>query len=368
MKLSGETLKAVEILRQAGISNVRRLVALVEKTIAFLGLDLSGLTVLTEAASGPYVVTPVIAGLAGAECVLALTGESKYATADEVINQTRALEVLCGIEGSTEIHTRRSLKLFEHADIVTNLGFVRPIDRAAVAAMKPNAVVPLMCEAWEFRQGDVDMDACHSKGIAVLGTNEDYPGLKVFDYSGWLCLKMLFDAQIEVHKSEILVVGSDKFSSVIKGHLKRCGVSVRWTSTLNDVEVVEDVDAIVVADYSREDMIIGPEGDLAAADLAAMASGLTVIQFAGRVDVPSLTESGITVYPGIELESGRMARTLAELGVRPVVELHAGGLKVGQVLAQARQSKGLSVAESIEYALTHSPGQAIIDQLGEHNE
>jgi hypothetical protein len=356
-----EKLKAVETLRQAGIVNPRRIVELIRKTINFLQLDLTGLTILTEAASGPYVVTPLIAGLAGAERVLALVEDSKYATSGDVITQTRALESLCCIEGRTEIHTSRLLDLFAHADIVTNLGFVRPIDRAAVAAMKPNAVVSLMCEAWEFRQGDVDLDACQSKGIAVLGTNEDYPGLKVFDYSGWLCLKMLFDAQIEVHKSEILVVGSDKFSSVIRGHLKRCGVSVRWTSTLKDVEIVEDVDAIVVADYSREGMIIGPGGDLTAADLAAMASGLTVIQFAGRVDVPSLTESGITVYPGIELESRRMARTLAELGVRPVVELHAGGLKVGQVLARARQSKGLSVAESVEYALAHSPAQAIID-------
>jgi hypothetical protein len=360
MTYSGEMRQAVQTLRQAGIGNAIRLVTLIEQTIAFLELDLSGFTVLTEAASGPYVVTPIIAGLAGAEHVLALTRDSQWASAEEVIMQTRALEALCRIEGSTEIRTRRSLDLFAHADIVTNLGFVRPIDSSAVAAMKPRAVVPLMCEAWEFRYEDVDVDACLGKGIAVLGTNEDYTGLEVFDYSAWLCLKMLLDAQIEVHKSKILVVSGDKFGSVIAERLDKCGVSVQRMSNLRNVEMVEYVDAVVVADYTREDTIIGPEGDLTATELATVAPGSTVIQFAGRVDVPSLIESGIMVYPDIPLGARRMARTLGELGARPVVELHAGGLKVGQVLAQARLLKGLSVAESMEYALARSPAQPLV--------
>ena len=359
---------AVETLRQAGIANPLRLVTLIKKIINFLQLDLSGLTILTEAASGPYVVTPVIAGLAGAGRVLALTRDSRYASAEAVIAQTRAMESLCGIEGSVEIHTRRLIDLFAHADIATNLGFVRPIDAAAVSAMKPKAVVPLMCEPWEFRHGDVDLEACRTNGIAVLGTNENYPGLEVFEYSGWLCLKMLFEAQIEVYKSNIVVVGDDKFSSVIEDRLERCCVCVRRMPTMRGVETVEDIDAVVVADYTRKDMIIGPEGDVTAAELATMAPGSTVIQFAGRVDVPSLIECGIAVYPGIALDTQRMAKTLAELGVRPVVELHAAGLKVGQVLAEARLLKALGVAQSIEYAVKHSPAQTFLAVPGENND
>ncbi len=140
-------LKAIEILHQAGIDNPVRLVDLIRKTINFLELDLSELTVLTEAASGPYVVTPVIAALAGAERVIALTQESSYANVKSVIAQTQALETLCQLQDRVEIHARRSLDLFAEADIVTNLGFVRPIDAAVVQMMKPTAVLPLMCES-----------------------------------------------------------------------------------------------------------------------------------------------------------------------------------------------------------------------------
>jgi hypothetical protein len=324
-------LKAVDILRQAGIANPVRLVDLIRRTINFLELDLSGLTVLTEAASGPYAVTPVIAALAGAARVLALTQESSYATVQSVIAQTQALETLCQLQDRVEIHSRRSLDLFAEADIVTNLGFVRPIDAAVVRIMKPTAVVPLMCESWEFRPGDVDLAACQAKGIAVLGTNEDYPGLEIFSYSGELCQNLLFEAQIEVHKSKFIVVSSDKFGRVIQRQLTASGACVCLIPTLKWREELSGADALVVADYTRENVIIGPDGDMTAEELACNAPCITVIQFAGVVDVLGMRGCGLAVYPGIKLPPHRMAKTLAALGPRPVIELHAAGLKVGEL-------------------------------------
>jgi hypothetical protein len=339
--------QAIQILHRAGIFNPLRLVKLIKKIIGFLDLDLSGLTVLTEAASGPYVVTPVIALLAGAECVLALSGDSHYASAKAVVAQTHALETICGFKDSVEIHTQRSLDLFAQADIVTNLGFVRPIDANAVAAMKPTAVVPLMCETWEFRADDVDLEACQRNRILVLGTNEDYPGLEVFEYTGLLCQKMLFDAQIEVNRSKVTVVSSDNFGRVIEQQLTRSGALVRLTPDLRQVAAQElaDSDAIVVADYRRNDFIIGPGGDILAGDLARIAPTVTVLQFSGRVDIRSLEKLGITVYPGRELNSHRMAMTLASLSPRAVIDLHAAGLKVGELGARMLLT-GLTTSEA----------------------
>jgi hypothetical protein len=332
--------QAIQVLRQAGIVNPPRLVKLIEKTIEFFGLNLSGLTVLTEAASGAYVVTPVIAELAGAERVLALTQDSRYASADSVMTQTRALEVLCGVEGGAEIHTERSYTLFSQADIVTNLGFVRPIDAKTIAVMKPTAVVPLMCEAWEYRPGDVDLEACHVRGIEVIGTNEDYPGLDVFAYSGWLALKLLFNAQIEVHKSKVVIVSGDKFGHVIKQRLECCGISVELVADLRagNRANLASADVVLVADYKRDDMIIGPDGDMTGQDLARLAPAITVIRFAGRIDERSLMECGIVVYPHCDVGAHRMTLTLADLGPRPVVELHTAGLKVGEIAVRARMA------------------------------
>jgi hypothetical protein len=197
--------------------------------------------------------------------------------------------------------------------------------------MKPTAVLPLMCESWEFRPGDVDLAACQAKGIAVLGTNEDYPGLEVFSYSGVLCQKLLFEAHMEVHKSKIIVVSGDKFGQVIQHQLTASGASVCLIPTLKWRDELSDADALVVADYTREDVIIGPNGDMTAEELASAAPGITVVQFAGIVDVRRLLECGLAVFPGIELKAHRMARTLAYLGPRPVIELHAMGLKVGEL-------------------------------------
>ena len=333
--------KALETLRRGGIANPARVVKLIRDVISFLELDLFGLTVLTEAASGPYVVTPVIASLAGADRVLALTSDSSYACAGTVIDQTRALEALCHVDNGVEIHTQRSLDLFGQADIVTNLGFVRPIDAQVVEAMKPTAVIPLMCEAWEFREGDVDLDSCREKGILVMGTNEDYPGLDVFDYSGWLCMKMLFEAQIEIHKSQILLVSADKFGTVLEKRLTQAGAEVSLIPNLRGVSEQEmaTVDVMVVCDYGRRDQIIGPTGDIDAVELARLARSLTIIQFAGQIDLEGLLEAGLFVYPACKLGPQRMALTLAELGPRPVVELHAAGLKVGELMWRKHQSR-----------------------------
>jgi len=311
-----------------------RLPGLIHDAISRLSLDLRNLVVLTEAASGPYVVTPVIAALAGAKRVIAFAADSSYATAEHVIAQTRALEKLCGIEGKTEIHIGRRLDLFGEADIVTNLGFVRPIDAAAVVAMKPTAVIPLMCEAWEQRPGDVDVTACRQKGITVAGTNEDHPTVDVFEYSGFLALKMLFDAQIEIHKSRILVVSSDKFGRVIETRLKSVGASVWLIPSLSRQAGVQfsRLDAVMIADYTRQDYIIGPGGDISVAEAVSLFRSATIMQFAGRNDAEELASAGMNVYPAAELSPYRMAFTLALLGPRPVIDLHAAGLRVGQVL------------------------------------
>ncbi len=319
-----------EVLIRAGIAHPRRVVGLIRKTIDTLELDLKGFVILTEAASGPYVVTAVIHLLAGAKKVIGLTAESAYASADAVVTQTRALEQLCSTPCQTEIHTSREFRLFAEADLVTNLGFVRPIDAQAVAFMRPGSTIALMCEAWEYRPEDVDVDACKRRGVTVVATNEDFPALDVFRYSGWLGIKMMFEAGIEIHKGRTLIVGSDRFGTVIFDRLRTAGAEVILTTRL-EARQLHGIDVLIVADYSRSDEIIGDHGDLSAGEVAEITPSVTIIQFAGRIDVDGLRKAGLAVTPGEPLPARRMARTLAYLGPRPVIELHAAGLKTGEL-------------------------------------
>ena len=57
-------------------------------SIKSLNLNLKGLTVLTEAANGPYCVTPIISALAGAK-TYAFVKTSKHGSVKEVIEESR---------------------------------------------------------------------------------------------------------------------------------------------------------------------------------------------------------------------------------------------------------------------------------------
>jgi hypothetical protein len=114
---------------------------------------------------------------------------------------------------------------------------------------------------------------------------------------------------------------------------------------------------LVVADYTRCEAIIGPGGDIETADLVRLGGHVTVIQFAGQIDAAGLVEQGVAVYPGANLPARRMSMTLGALGPRPVIELHAAGLKVGEAIARAFLERGLNHEAAVRYALEHSPAQ-----------
>ncbi|HET6993507.1 MAG TPA: hypothetical protein VFI06_00935, partial [Chitinophagaceae bacterium] len=64
------------------------------KRVEALGLNLEGKTVLTEAASGAYVVTPLLAAIAGAK-VYAFTRTTSYGTVEEIFANTKKLIEEC---------------------------------------------------------------------------------------------------------------------------------------------------------------------------------------------------------------------------------------------------------------------------------
>lgn len=315
-----------------------------------LELNLSGLTVLTEAASGNYVVTPIIAALANAKRVYAITKDSDYGKATEIKELTLKFAKFYSIENKIEIMFEKLPEIIHQADIVTNLGFVRPIDRKFVSSMKDNAVVSLMYEVWEFREGDVDLEACEKKGILVMGTNENTPNLKVFDYVGPLCLKMLFELQVEVYKSKIVIVSKDKFGKTIEKTLRVCGAE---TCLMNELrtkpsrQCLTNADAVIIADYTGLDTFIGSNGHISAKDLFEISPGISVIQFAGEVDVEELQIVGIPYFPMYKVGPFRMGMTLAELGPKPVIDLHCAGLKVGEIMV--RKTLGYKVSNKFQY-------------------
>ena len=212
--------------------------------------------------------------------------------------------------------------------------------------MNDKSVIPYMYEAWEFREGDIDLNACKSKGIPVVATNEDALGIEVFDFVGPLCVKMLFELEIEVHKSKIVIISSDRFGRVIEKYLRKIGADVYLVNNLKseaNKKYLEDSDALVIADFTNHIQISGKE-------LIELSRKISVIQFAGDIDIDELERYQIPYFPKKRIGKFRMGMTFADLGPKPLIDLHTAGLKVGEIMARLRE-KGYSYEETIQRAL-----------------
>ena len=313
----------------------RRLAALMRDAVERCRLNLTGRVVLTEAASGAYVVTPVLAAMAGAARVHALTRATVYGTVEEVTAQTCELAAEVGVADRIVIATQRSRDIVAEADIVTNSGHVRPIDAEMVAWMKPTAVVPLMYEAWEFRPGDVDLDACRSRGIRIAGTNEQHPAVDVFSFLGIMAVKLLLDAGVPVQGSRLLVLCDNAFGPYIEQGLQRAGANVDMTDRPGSAVGKNGYDAIVVAATPGRQPVVGAANALlSACEISARWPGAVVGQFWGDIDREALAAEKIPYWPLAGVPPGHMGILPAAVGAEPVVRLQCGGLKVGEVLAR----------------------------------
>jgi hypothetical protein len=317
-----------------GLSRTR-LARLVRDAVDRCRLDLSGRVVLTEAATGAYVVTPVLAALAGAR-VYAVTCATVYGSVEDVARETGDLADLLGVRERIDIVTEKSREVVARADIVTNSGHVRPIDRTMIGWMKPTAVIPLMYEAWEFRPDDVDIAACRRHGIRVAGTDERAPDADVFSFLGILAVKLLLDAGIPVHGSRLLVLCDNPFAPFLARGLAGAGAAVDVGAGLAMVSPEASYDALLVA------LRPGRRPVLSATDVAVVARrwpGAVVAQFWGDLDRPVLAAHDVPVWPPAAPAPGHMGILLSAVGPDPIVRLQAAGLKVGELLSRASASE-----------------------------
>jgi hypothetical protein len=338
--------------RRPGL-NQRRLASLIRQAVSRLALDLSGLTVLTEAASGTYVVTPLIAAAAGADKVFALARASAYGTVEEISAQTRGLARLMGIDARVQIITEKTPEIIAAADIITNTGHVRPIDAAMVAHMKSTAVVPLMYEAWEFRDGDVDLDACRARGVMVAGTNECHSGVDMFSFLGPMAVQQLLDAGVCPYLSSVLLLCDNSFGPYMERGLRAAGARLDVRSELGSLENAPEYDAIICAMTPRPDSVLRAEH---AAVIAERCPGCVVTQYWGDVDREAFDRAGVPMWPPQAPRKGHMGMLPSGPGPEPVVRLQSGGLKVGEVLARRaldRDAEYIQLLDDLRPAVLH---------------
>jgi hypothetical protein len=326
-----------------------RLARLVDDAVQRCALDLRGVSVLTEAATGPYAVTPVLAAAAGAS-VVALTASTRYGTLDDVRAVTLDLAERLGVTNRITVTDERSPKLFAEADVITNSGHVRPICGDAADAIRPDAVLSLMFEAWEIQAGrlDLDLDGLRARGVRIAGTNERHPHVDVFSFLGPMAVVQLADAGVSAYHGTIAVLCDNPFSDYLHLGLLAAGARAVTASNLADLLAVPAVDALIVALRPTGASVLSAD---ALRSIALHWPDATIVQFWGDVDRSRCAELNLACWPTTSPGTGHMGVLPSRLGPEPIVRLQAGGLKVAQVLLkppQERTSQDLAYLDPLD--------------------
>jgi len=334
----------------------------VKKIIKKYNLNLEGLTVFTEAASGNYMYTSMIAAAAGAKRVYAIASDSKYGKKELIKEQMLKEADSLKLDNVIEVVYEKHEKFLQECDIITNSGFIRPINRDMISKLKPTAVISLMWETWELRPDELDIQACQDYGILVLGTNEHHPSLNLFRTIGFKTCKLLFDNGFSVYEDNFLLISSGEYGNSIadffdNNSVKYDRITCDTTGLIEGINTVENIgkyDAVIVAELNYNVEIISEKGIISGHKIKTENPLMKIIYICGVVDQENILSNKVDIFPHETCEFGHISITADYLGWRPVLELNTAGLKVGEAMAKGK-NMGLSNDETISYALQNSP-------------
>jgi hypothetical protein len=311
-----------------------RAIKLIKQIIKNLDLDLNNQIVLTEVGSKYYKYTPIIAALAGAKKVYAIARDNSYGKGED--NIIACIE-LCSILDIKNIIFHLNYvptNIINEADIITNSGNLRPLDKFFLSKTKKDVVISLMYEKWEYRKSDVDVDWCISNNIKVAGVWESHPQVNVFNFVGQLAIKLVHEAGFEVFDNKIIVWSNDNFGDTIKQAFLDSGASdVLQTIEINKVfKSYNNYDFIFICHYNENRKYFGQSGVFDVKDIISQNPSIGIIHLYGDVDYDFLDNMGVNCFPRKKGEALHMSETLGYLGLKPIIKLQVAGLKVAQML------------------------------------
>ena len=328
---------------------------IIKKSLDYFNLNLKGLTIFTELGSNDYLYTSIIAALGGANKVYAIARDSKYGSVEELTKKHHEICKDWKVPNIIEIVKEKAKDFLSDSDIITNSGFVRPLNRETIDMLKQKAVIPLMWETWEHRTEELDLDYAFKKGLLVAGTNEYF----LYTNNGFLVTKLLFECGKGVYKDNILVISSgrigrsisDFFASTKVNHSRIVfdkNYSEKEKKYLiaeeNIIHKLSEYDAIVVAEHYHNIDIISKVGIIKTAHLGKLNPRVQIIHICGSINNEDIQEEGIKIYPEKPAGYGYMTISAAHLDSHAVLELNTAGLRVGEIMAKLRKTYSQSEA------------------------
>jgi len=307
---------------------VKRAIKIIKQYNEILNFNLKGYTIFTEVGSNHYLYSPIIPLLCGADHVFAFIKDTKFGKAADIKQQCIEIANFLGLTNKLTIGENNfEYEWLTKSDIVTNSGMLRPIDKKKLSYFKKGSVIPLMFEAWEFRDSDLDIAECKKLGIKIAGTWENHPEIRVFDSVKMLCLKMAFEAGYEIQGNTIFVWSDDHFGELIVESFNANGAKKCFLSTdkllLN--EVISQIDFIFFADYDEKENLFNLINFKSQTDKNY---DFGIVHLFGNINIDIFKELGINIYPDFNGNSEQMTFTLSHVGLLPILKLQVAGYRV----------------------------------------
>jgi len=125
-----------------------------------------------------------------------------------------------------------------------------------------------------------------------------------------------------------------------------------WVACANRVK---SIDVMIVAEHQKSTDLLSLRG--AKEIISRLAKeGAPIVHLCGLLDKRKIEKSGGAVIPRVNVPPGVMSVTTAYAGPFPVIRLHAAGLKVGQLVVNARKD-GASIHAAINTAVASGFGK-----------
>lgn len=328
---------------QSEIKNINKKLKIINNSIKFFNLNLKDLIVFTELGSNDYMYTPIIATLARARKVYAYVKNSSYGTKDDLMHQLKKINKF--FKFSKKINIVTDFQKLKISDIVLNSGFIRPINKKKIDLMKNTAVIPLMWETWEFRSKEIDISYAKRKKKLILGTKEDF----LYNNSGFLVTKLLFESGLGVYKDNILVLSSGRLGDSIckffeNTQIRHKRISFDKKNRKNKnlvspeyaIKDIKNFDAIIVAEHQFDYNLLSNEGLFQIKKIKSENPNIKIIHICGKINQKEIMKSKLEIYPKKIAPFGYMSVTAAYLDSHAVLELNTAGLKVGEIMSRHR--------------------------------
>lgn len=340
---------------------------IVKEQIIKFDLDLTGLTVITECASGFYAYNTFVPILANAKKVIAVSKTTSHGSFDQNKKNIEYLAKKLEINISKLVVVDKlDAQHIKEADIITNSGHVRPINNEMISQMKRTAVIPLMWETREFRDDDLDLKSAIQNDVLVLGTKETSKEIDMRGYAGALGLAILIYLKLEIYKTKVVLFGKELLGTSIADTFEKNSVEYLWfvdnptdntqksyKELGNYKNVIGNYDLVLFAEHSYSDEILTKGHGLTLKDLSHLNKEIKVGIIAGNINENDLIDSSLEYFPKKIMPPGYLSFQPYDMGAKPVIELFSAGLKIGQQMAIQRLT-GMSLEETIKFMTTKS--------------